>query len=70
MNDYTYPSVYFAYFFFLIVACGAVYFFLRSRRDGYWGKESEDVKYRMLIDDDNSSQRSQETPFPGDRLNQ
>lgn len=51
MNDYTYPSVYFAYFFFLIVACGAVYFFLRSRRDGYWGKDSEEVKYRMLEDD-------------------
>ena len=50
--DYTYPSVYFAYFFFLIVASGALYFFLRTYRDGYWGKDSEDVKYRMLEDED------------------
>ncbi len=50
--DYTYPSVYFAYFFFFIVAMLALYFFLRSYRDGYWGENSEDVKYRMLEDDD------------------
>ncbi|MEZ5307090.1 MAG: hypothetical protein R2684_08090 [Pyrinomonadaceae bacterium] len=50
--DYTYPSVYFAYFFFLIVAAGAFYFFLKTRKDGYWGKDSEDVKYRMLKDDE------------------
>lgn len=50
--DYTYPSVYFAYFFFFIVASGAVFFFVRTCRDGYWGKDSEEVKYRMLEDDD------------------
>lgn len=50
--DYTYPSVYFAYFFFLIVALLALYFFLRSYRDGYWGEHSEDAKYRMLDDDE------------------
>lgn len=56
--DYTYPSVYFSYFFFLIVACGALYFFFRSRRDGYWGEEGEEVKYKMLNDDELGSQRS------------
>ncbi len=54
--DYTYPSVYFAYFFFLIVALGALYFFLRTRRDGYWGENSEDVKYRMLNDEEHGDE--------------
>lgn len=53
MNDYTYPSVYFAYFFFFLTAVGAVYFFLRSYKHGYFGKDSEEVKYRMLKDDEN-----------------
>jgi len=56
MTDYTYPSVYFAYFFFLIVASGALYFFFRTRKDGYWGKDGEDVKYRMLETDDNGDE--------------
>lgn len=60
MNDYTYPSVYFSYFFFLIIACGALYFFFRSRRDGYWGKDSEEVKYRMLEDDENGDNYGRE----------
>lgn len=51
--DYTYPSVYFAYFFFLIVALGALFFFFRTRKHGYWGKDGEEVKYRMLKDDEN-----------------
>lgn len=48
MNDYTYPSVYLAYLFFLIVSCGALFFFFRTIKDGYWGKESEEAKYQML----------------------
>ena len=52
MRDYVYPSVFFAYFFFLLMLIGAVYFFLRSFRDGYWSQDSEDAKYRMLQDDD------------------
>ena len=36
-TDYTYPSVYFAYLFFALMFFLAVYFFIRSRRDGYWG---------------------------------
>ena len=48
MNDYTWPSVYFAYFFFTISLGLAVYFFVRSWKDGYWGKGSEEVKYRVF----------------------
>jgi len=51
MNDYTYPSVYFSYFFFLLLVGVAVYFCIRSIKDGYWGRESEEPKYRMLQDE-------------------
>ena len=50
--DYTYPSVYFAYFFFLIVASGALYFFFKTLKDGYWGEDSESPKYQMLKDEE------------------
>jgi len=50
--DYTYPSVFFSYFLFFLFLCGGIFFFLRSFRDGYWGKDSEEVKYRMLNDDE------------------
>jgi hypothetical protein len=50
MNDYTWPSVYFAYFFFTICLGLAVFFFIRSLRDGYWTKGGEDVKYRVFDD--------------------
>ena len=51
-TDYTYPSVYFAYFFFFLSFGLAVYFFIRSRRDGYWGDKGEDAKYQIFEDDD------------------
>ena len=51
-TDYTYPSVYFAYLFFFLSFGLAVYFFIRSRRDGYWGDKGEDAKYQMFEDDD------------------
>ena len=51
MSDYTYPSVYFSYFLFALFAGGAVFFFLRSLKDGYLGPNSEEPKYRMLQDD-------------------
>jgi hypothetical protein len=35
--------------FFLFVA-GAIFFLIRSRKDGYWGNQSEDPKYQMLHD--------------------
>jgi hypothetical protein len=52
MGDYVYPSIYFSYFLFALLAGGALYFFIRSLKHGYLGKNSEDVKYRMLEDDD------------------
>jgi hypothetical protein len=52
MGDYVYPSIYFSYFLFALLAGGAVYFFIRSLKHGYLGKNSEDVKYRMLEEDD------------------
>ena len=51
-TDYTYPSVYFAYLFFFLSFGLAVYFFIRSRRDGYWGEKGEDAKFQMFEDDD------------------
>jgi len=40
--------MYFAYFLFVLVAGGAVFFFIRSLKDGYMGRNSEEPKYRML----------------------
>lgn len=55
MRDYVYPSIYFAYFFFALLAGGAVYFFFRSLKHGYLGSRSEEPKFRMLRDDDGGS---------------
>lgn len=55
-NDYVYPSIYFAYFLFFILMVVALYFLIRSSKDGYWGKDSEAAKYRMLRDDDQPDQ--------------
>ena len=52
MHDYVYPSIFFSYFLFFLFLVGALLFFVRSFRDGYWGKHSEDAKFRMLGDDD------------------
>ena len=51
MNDYTWPSVYFAYFFFTICLVLALFFFFRSRKDGYWSKESEAIRYHVFEDE-------------------
>jgi cytochrome c oxidase cbb3-type subunit 2 len=51
MQDYTYQSVLFAYLLFVIFFGLAAYFFFRTMKAGYWGKESEAPKYRMLEDD-------------------
>ena len=52
MNDATYASVYFSYFLFFLLAGGAVFFFVRSLKDGYLGNDSEEPKFRMLHDDE------------------
>ena len=48
MRDYTWPSVYFAYLFFALSAALALYFFVRSWKDGYWGEESEEIKFLVV----------------------
>ena len=48
MNDYTWPSVYFAYLFFAICFALAVFFFIRSWKDGYWSKQGEAIKYQIF----------------------
>ncbi len=52
MQDYTYPSIFLSYFLFLLFAGGALFFLIRSVKDGYWGAKSEEVKYRMLADEE------------------
>jgi hypothetical protein len=52
MRDYVYPSIYFSYFLFFLLAGGALYFFLRSLKHGYLGSKSEEAKFRMLHDDE------------------
>jgi hypothetical protein len=51
VQDYSYPSVYFAYLMFFLVLGLSIYFCIHSRKDGYWGKDSEEVKYRMMDDE-------------------
>jgi hypothetical protein len=65
MTDYTYPSVYFSYFFFLLLVGVAVYFFVRSIKDGYWGRESEEPKYRMLQDETDHDAQTTGAAAPG-----
>lgn len=55
--DYTYPSVYFAYFFFALMVGLFVYLFARSIRDGYFSRDGENVKYVIFDDDDKPSER-------------
>jgi hypothetical protein len=52
MRDYVYPSIYFGYFYFFLLLIGAIYFCVRTIKQGYWGRESEVPKYRMLEDED------------------
>jgi hypothetical protein len=52
MKDYVYPSIYFSYFLFALLAGGALYFFLKSLKHGYLSGNTEDPKYRMLHDDE------------------
>lgn len=51
MRDYVYPSIFFSYSLFFMFLVGAIFFMVRSIRHGYWGKNSEEPKFRMLADD-------------------
>ncbi len=57
MRDYGYPSVFFAYFFFALLVAGALFFLIRSVKDGYWSEKSEEPKYRMLEEDEARAER-------------
>ena len=50
--DYTYPSIFFSYSLFFLFLVGGLYFFFKTWKDGYWGKDSEEAKYRMLNDEE------------------
>ncbi|MBK9168024.1 MAG: hypothetical protein IPM24_11230 [Bryobacterales bacterium] len=48
MADYTWPSIYFAYSYFVLMVLGALVFLIRTVKDGYWGARGEDVKYQVF----------------------
>jgi hypothetical protein len=50
--DYTYPSVFFAYLYFALMLGLALFFFVKTLRDGYWGKNGEEVKHHVFSDDE------------------
>ena len=49
--DYMYPSVFFAYFLFLVLTVLTGFFFLRSLKHGDFGNDSEAPKIRMMRDE-------------------
>jgi hypothetical protein len=50
--DYAYPSVFLSYLLFFLSTVVAVIFCVRSLKDGYWGPDAEEPKYRMLADEE------------------
>ncbi len=54
--DYMYPGVFLAYFLFFLLTALTLYFLIRSVRDGYWGKHSEEPARRMMEAEDESHQ--------------
>jgi hypothetical protein len=48
VHDYVYPSIFLAYLMFFLFVAGALFFLIRSRKDGYWDEQSEAPKYQML----------------------
>jgi hypothetical protein len=55
--DYMYPSVFFAYFLFALLTGLTLYFLIASRKQGYWGENSEEPKHRMMQDEDEGGWR-------------
>ena len=64
MTDYTWPSIYFAYLFFALSFALALFFFIRSFRDAYWGEKSEDVKYQMFDDVGRTARSARDVHVP------
>jgi hypothetical protein len=58
-GDYVYPSVFLSYLLFFLFLAGGIFFFVRSLRDGYWGKHGEDVKYIVMNDDESTEPASE-----------
>jgi len=59
MTDYTWPSVYFAYLFFFLSLGLALFFFVRSMKDGYWKRESEEIKLQVFEEEGGSVPRQE-----------
>jgi len=59
-GDYVYPSIFLSYLLFFLFLAGGIFFFVRSLRDGYWGKNSEDVKYIVMNDDEGNPEKTLE----------
>jgi hypothetical protein len=57
MADYVYPSVFLSYLLFFLSTVVAIVFCVRSFRDGYWGPDAEEPKYRMLTDEETENGR-------------
>ena len=51
MTDYSYPGVFLSYLMFFMILGLSVFFCVRSRKDGYWSKEGEEIKRRMMDDE-------------------
>ena len=49
--DYMYPSIFFAYFLFLVLTVLTGFFFWRSLRHGDFGADCEAPKIRMMRDE-------------------
>jgi len=56
-GDYVYPSIFLSYFLFFLFLADGIFFFVRSLRDGYWGKHGEDVKYIVMQDDESEAHK-------------
>lgn len=59
-GDYVYPSIFLSYLLFFLFLAGGIFFFIRSFRDGYWGKHGEDIKYTVLDDEEGQTTRNLE----------
>ncbi len=58
MNDYTGRASTSPTSFFTICLGVAIFFCVRSWKDGYWGKEGEEIKYRMFDEEHSSKERA------------
>ena len=55
--DINYTAIILAYGLFGLTVGGTLFLFVRSFKDGYWGKHSEDIKYQVFDDRDTLHER-------------